>query len=181
MKDPNRNYVDALTAAKLVGVNIATIRRQCKKLLKSSSPEVQDIAYKEFELDSDRFIYMIDKDYVVNKWGEGEEEESPESKKKESTSSSSGNSVLDRAISLMETTIKTLDQQNRQLMAQNDELKEQNKQFYALLNDMSKRGFFLDAPKPAGATTSGQASVIVEQQPAEQGPKKKGFFGRLFS
>lgn len=180
MKDPNRNYVDALTAAKLVGVNIATIRRQCKKLLKSSSPEVQDIAYKEFELDSERFIYMIDKDYVLNKWGEGEDEEEEEKVKPE-YSQASTNSVLDRALSLMETTIKTLDQQNRQLMAQNDELKEQNKQFYALLNDMSKRGFFLDAPKPAGATTSGQASVIVEQQPVEQSPKKKGFFGRLFS
>lgn len=178
MKDPNRNYVDALTAAKLVGVNIATIRRQCKKLLKSTSPEVQDIAYKEFELDSERFIYMIDKDYVLNKWGEGEDEEE---KVKPESSQSSNNSVLDRAISLMETTIKTLDQQNRQLMAQNDELKEQNKQFYALLNDMSKRGFFLDAPKPAGATTSGQASVVVEQQPIEPTPKKKGFFGRLFS
>ena len=90
---------------------------------------------------------------------------------------------MDRVLKIMESTVKTLEQQNKQLIDQNSELKEQNKQFYALLSEMNKRGFFLDAPKPAGAATSGQATTITEQQSQSDQPvnqPKRGLFSRLW-
>lgn len=184
MTDTSRTYIDALSAAKLANVNIATIRRLCKKVLKSSDPKLKDVVKKEFEIDSPRFIYLIDKDFVINHWDLGAattetSKASPDSQPVENIQSTS---YLDRALNLMESTVKTLEQQNIQLMSQNNELKEQNKQFYSLLSEMNRRGFFLDAPKPAGATTNGQATTFTESQPTEE-PKqmpKKGFFARVF-
>lgn len=184
MPDNNRNYIDANSAAELADVNIATIRRLCKKLLKSSAPEVKDVAFKKYELDSQRFVYMIDKDYIISHWnlnGTGEAHKSEAGSHKESAPEGS-NSYMDRVLKIMESTVKTLEQQNKQLIDQNSELKEQNKQFYALLSEMNKRGFFLDAPKQAGADINGQATNVTNQQSQqEEVPVKKSFWKRLFS
>ena len=184
MPDNNRNYIDANTAAELADVNIATIRRTCKKLIKSTSPEAKDVAYKKYELDSPRFVYMIDEAYVISHWNLNGSTSAPksESSTQSEPTPEGGNQYMDRVLKIMESTVKTLEQQNKQLIDQNSELKEQNKQFYALLSEMNKRGFFLDAPKPAGATTNGQAPTFTDSQPMEE-PKqspKKGFFARVF-
>ncbi len=185
MPDPNRNYIDANSAAELADVNIATIRRLCKKLLKSTAPEVKDVAFKKYELDSPRFVYMIDKDYVISHWNLNGSSEAPksESSSQQVPSSEGGNQYMDRVLKIMESTVKTLEQQNKQLIDQNSELKEQNKQFYALLSEMNKRGFFLDAPKPAGADISGQATSTTDQPLTKEEPvsqPKRGFFSRLW-
>lgn len=182
-----RNFISIREASELAKVSEMTIRRFCKKLAKSPKEEYRNLAKKEFELNSTRYNWLIDRDFVETKWlkmGSIDDVHSDvtteEQKKQEPVSSSE--KYLDRAISLMETTVKTLEQQNRQLIDQNNELKEQNKQFYQLLSEMNKRGFFLDAPKPAGATTNGQAVEVEDlQQKKEEKPKKKGFFSRLFS
>lgn len=185
MSETQRTYIDALSAAKLANVNIATIRRLCKKVLKSTDPALKDVVKKEFEIDSPRFIYLIDKDFVINHWDLNAGSAPVQQKATQDepqAQPTQNNSYLDRALNLMETTVKTLEQQNIQLMSQNSELKEQNKQFYSLLSEMNRRGFFLDAPKPAGATTNGQATPFTESQPTEE-PKqtpKKGFFARVF-
>lgn len=176
MSDISRNYIPAREAATLTGVHIATIRRMCKKLLKSSDPTRRELCFQKFEENSERFEYMIDKEFAISQW-----------KPQEQFSSASGVpsgslGSTDRALDIMEKVVSSLVEQNKQFAEQNRELKEQNKKFYDLISEMSRRGFFLDAPKPAGADISGQATTITPQPSPQEEVKesKKGFFARLF-
>lgn len=174
MSDIPKNYISSREAATITGVHIATIRRMCKKLLKSQDPEKRNLCQKKYEEGSEKFEYMIDKDFALSQWKE------PQAY----TSNSKGTSTTstDRALDIMEKVVSSLVEQNKQFAEQNKELKEQNKKFYELISEMSRRGFFLDAPKPAGADISGQATTIITPQPeqSEIPQTKKGFFSRLF-
>lgn len=177
MSDISKNYITSREAATITGVHIATIRRMCKKLLKSTDPAMREMCQKKYEEGSEKFEYMIDKDFALNKWKQPEAYSVP-------SSSSAPQSSTDRALDIMEKVVNSLVEQNK-------ELKEQNKKFYELISEMSRRGFFLDAPKPAGADINGQAVPVtpnqpyhqetVQVQPVTEVKKKKGFWERLFS
>lgn len=177
MSDISKNYISSREAATITGVHIATIRRMCKKLLKSSDPAMREMCQKKYEEGSEKFEYMIDKDFALNKW------KNPETYSAPTSNSNAPQSSTDRALDIMEKVVSSLVEQNK-------ELKEQNKKFYELISEMSRRGFFLDAPKQAGADINGQAATVIPNQPfhqetvqvqpvAEEKPKK-GFWSRVF-
>jgi hypothetical protein len=122
MSDISKNYISSREAATITGVHIATIRRMCKKLLKSSDPAMREMCQKKYEEGSEKFEYMIDKDFALNKW------KNPETYSAPTSNSNAPQSSTDRALDIMEKVVSSLVEQNK-------ELKEQNKKFYELISE----------------------------------------------